>query len=331
MGTFKGPLLMQITKELIERYHQGRCHPNEKDAVEKWLESDEQEMSFPAHADLTAMEDKGWKRISARYEIPAQAIANKPLKLNNYPHIWQFAACFLLLVGLGTTYYLNHVASNSHQAALIYKTVRTLKGQKLQVKLSDGTLVWLNSESVLRFPESFKGNLRTLQFSGEAYFDVAKDPSKPFIIHTAKTKVKVLGTRFNLRALAAEKATSVVVEEGKVKFIGQPGKQETILTANRRGIFEVSPVPVMMAQGVSAGQYIAWKNNELLLDNLTIEEVAQTLERWYDVDIKINRADLAQERYTGDFKNPTLKQVLESMSFAVKFNYRQEKQTFIFY
>lgn len=322
---------MQMTKELIERYHQGRCHPNEKDAVEKWLESDEQEMSFPAHADLTAMEEKGWKKISSRYDIPAQPIVSKPLKLNNYPRIWQFAACFLLLVGLGTTYYLNHRESKGPQSALIYKTVRTLKGQKLQVKLSDGTLVWLNSESVLRFPESFKGNQRVLEFSGEAYFNVAKDPSKPFIIRTAKTKVQVLGTRFNLRALAAETTTSVVVEEGKVKFAAHPGQQEKILTANRRGIFETSSVPTMTTQEVSAGQYIAWKDNELLLDNLTIEEVAQTLERWYDVKIKISRPDLAHERYTGNFRNPTLKQVLESMSFAVKFNYRQEEQTFIFY
>lgn len=321
---------MQITKELIECYHQGRCDPNEKVAVEKWLESEELEMSFPANSDLSSMEDKGWRRISARYDISVQPAASKSFKLNNYRYIWQLAACFLLLVGIGITYYLNN-EGNSHQSALIYKTISTSKGQKLQVKLPDGTMVWLNSESVLRFPERFRGNLRKLEFSGEAYFDVAKDPSKPFIIHTSKTKVQVLGTRFNLRALATETATSVVVEEGKVKFIGQPGKQETILTANRRGIFEALSVPAMTVHEVSAGPYIAWKNNELLLDNLTIEEVAQTLERWYNVKIKISSADLAYERYTGNFKNPSLKQVLESMSFAVKFNYRQEEQTYIFY
>ena len=325
---------MQITKELIERYHQGRCNPEEQDAVEQWLESDDFEMSYPEAADLTALQDKGWKKLSSRYDIAfPQGTARGVSKWNNYRSVLQLAACFLLLVGIAATYYLNTKAPDSASSMLVYKTITTLKGQKLQVKLPDGTLVWLNSESILRFPESFKGKQRELEFSGEAYFDVARDPSKPFIIHTEKTKVQVLGTRFNVRALAIEKATSVVVEQGKVRFTGKSDQQESILTANRRGVFEHagSSASVMTSGTVHTEKYIAWKNNELRLDNLTIEEIAQTLERWYNVDIKISRAALSKERYTGNFHNPSLKQVLESMSFAVKFQYKQEAQTFTIY
>lgn len=322
---------MQITKELIERYHQGQCNPEEEDAVQQWLESDEAEMSYPAQLDLNALEEKGWKKIASRYDIAIPPIAGKSIKWNNYRLILQIAACFLLFVGLGSIYYFNKEQNIPQKTVLVYKTIKTTKGQKLQVKLPDGTLVWLNAESVLRFPESFKGNHRALEFSGEAYFDVAKDPSKPFIIQTAKTKVQVLGTRFNLRAFAKESSTSVVVEEGKVRFSEKSGQQQAILTANNMGVFEDSSSPIIKAQKVEVGKYIAWKNNELLLDNLTIEEIAQILERWYNVEIKVSTAELAKERYTGNFNNPSLKQVLESMSFAVKFDYRQEEQTFIFY
>lgn len=322
---------MQITKELIERYHQGQCNSKEQLAVEQWLESDDFEMSYPEDVELTALQEKGWKKISSRYDFSAPFATNKFFKLNNYRSMLQLAACFLLLVGIATIYYSDKEEHSSHKLTQIYKIIKTVKGQKLQVKLPDGTMVCLNSESILRFPESFTGSQRELEFSGEGYFDVAKDPSKPFIIHTQKTKVQVLGTKFNLRALKTETNTSVVVEEGKVRFIGKPGTQETILRANHRGVFDYSTTTTMNTQEVPVGKYIAWKNNELLLDNLTLEEAAQTLERWYNVKIKISSANLAKERYTGNFNNPTLKQVLESMSFAVKFNYKQDAQTFIIY
>ncbi|WP_316746643.1 FecR family protein [Pedobacter gandavensis] len=324
---------MQITKELIERYHQGQCNPEEQEAIAQWLESDEVEMSYPTQVNLTALQDKGWKKIAGRYNLAIPALASQSFKWNNYRRILQLAACFLVFVSIATLYALNREGLHHAKAVPAYKMVKAKKGQKLQVTLPDGTLVWLNSESVLRFPESFEGKQRELEFSGEGYFEVAKDPSKPFVIHTAKTNVQVLGTRFNLRALGSESSTSVVVAEGKVRFTGKRGGQPIILTANRRGVFEQSAPSARMMISLEAetGAYIAWKNNELLLDNLTIAEVAETLERWYNVKIKISNTALAKERYTGNFKNPTLNQVLESMSFAVKFNYRQDQQTFIFY
>ncbi|TCC97816.1 FecR family protein [Pedobacter hiemivivus] len=322
---------MQITKELIERYHQGQCSPDEQDIVQQWLESDEVEMSFPENIDLNAIEDKGWKKISSRYHIPEVQEQRRGFKFN-YRIILQLAACLMLV--LVTLFYLNtKLKSENPNRTLAYKEVKTLKGQKLSVSLPDGTIVWMNAESILRFPVSFKGNLRELEFSGEAYFNVAKDRSKPFVIHTAKTKVQVLGTRFNLRALVAETATSVVVEEGKVQFSGDSGKQHQILTANKRGVFEIgrSGVLSMKTEEVHAGKYTAWRNNELLFDNVTMQEVAQVLERWYNVKIAINRQALRKERYTGSFNNPALSVVLESMGFAVKFNYKQHGQTFILY
>ena len=324
---------MKITKENIERYHQGKCSPEEQRIVEQWLDSEELEMSFPENADINAIGDRGWKRISSRYHINVQPDPVLVPKLRSYRMIWQIAACMTLLLGAATFYYLNTDLKNSeNNAAIAYKEIRTLKGQKLSVTLPDGTIVWLNSESVLRFPENFKGHLRELKFSGEAYFSVTKDASKPFIISTEKTKVQVLGTKFNLRAMATETATTVVVEEGKIRFSGAGNQYQSILTANKRGVFETKgATPSMYTDEVYAPKYMAWKNGELLMDNLTIEETAEMLERWYNVKIKINRPELSGERYTGSFKNASLQKVMESMSFAVKFSFRQNGQTFILY
>lgn len=325
---------MKICKEIIERYHQGRCSLEEQRIVEQWLDAEEVEMSFPENKDINAIKDRGWKRISGRCHIPAQA---EPVaagfKSRNYRMLWQIAACMTLILGAATFYYLNTDSKNSQQnPALVYKEIKTLKGQKLSVSLSDGTIVWLNSGSVLRFPESFKGHSRELEFSGEAYFSVAKDASKPFIIRTEKTKIQVLGTKFNLRAMATETQTTVVVEEGKIRFSGAAHQQQLILTANKRGVFETKDVmPSMQTDEVYAGKYMAWKNGELVMDNLTMEQAAETLERWFNVKISINRQELRGERYTGSFKNPSLKAVLGSMGFAVKFSYQQKGQTFILY
>jgi transmembrane sensor len=332
MGNQGSPILMKINKENIERYHQGRCSLEEQRIVEQWLDSDEAEMSFPENSDLNAIGDRGWKRISGRYQIDAQPKPVAGFKLRNYRMIWQLAACIALLLGGATFYYLNTDWKNSQHSTFAYREIKTPKGQKLSVTLPDGTIVWLNSESVLRFPENFKGQLRELKFSGEAYFSVAKDASKPFIISTEKTKIQVLGTKFNLRAMGTETATTVVVEEGKIHFSGTSEQQQLILTANKRGVFETKgAIPSMQTDEVYALKYMAWKNGELLMDNLTIKEVAEMLERWYNVKIKINRLELGGERYTGSFKNPSLQKVLESMGFAVKFSYKQNGQTFILY
>ncbi|WP_316818467.1 FecR family protein [Pedobacter nyackensis] len=325
---------MQITKELIERYHLGQCSPEEQYNVEQWLESDEVEMSFPEKTDLAILQNKGWKRLSNRYQILIETMPARIVKLRNYRMIWQLAACAVFLLGLATFYYIHTIGRNNFPKnnTIVYKEIKTVKGQKLSVTLPDGTVAWLNSESVLRFPESFRGTFRKLEFSGEAYFSVAKDPSKPFIIHTANTKIQVLGTKFNLRALTAEKTTSVVVVEGKVQFSENSDKQGLILTANKRGVFEnVSSEAIMKAEDVYTSKYIAWKNNELLLDNVTLEEAVRILESWYNVNITISRPALLRERYTGNFSNPTLKQVLESIGFAVKFSYRQERNNYILY
>jgi transmembrane sensor len=330
---------MQINKELIQRYHLGQCSKEEEQIVEQWLESDDVEVSFPEHADLSAMEAKGWKKISSRYHFsdqytavnqhPPAAAVNPGLR--GYRMVWQLAACLALVVATVVFY----VTRNNpiEKGTIAYQQIRADKGQKLTVTLPDGTIVWLNSESSLKYPAKFGAGPRKVEFTGEAYFSVAKDHLHPFIITTARTRIQVLGTKFNVRAYAAEPATAVVVEEGRVSFAGISGKAQLLLTVNQRGIFAVhgKDSTTLVKDNVFAKKYLAWKNNELILDNQNMAQIRGTLERWYNVRINIRSGKLLQERYSGSFSDPSLKQVLESISFAVKCRYKQEGRVYTMY
>lgn len=328
---------MKVNKELIQRYHLKQCTPEEAHAVKEWLEFEETEESFPEEKDMDVLEERGWKKISTRYaflnERTVQPVRKSGRRIFSLRKVLQAAAC-ITLIFIGIHFY-RYTSSggfwkegHKEPAVLVYKEIKTLAGQKLQVKLPDGTMVWLNSESKLRFPVNFSGHSRLVSFAGEAYFKVAKNPLKSFIITTPATRVRVLGTRFNLRAYTGEESTSVVVEEGKVCFSVLHTKDQQLLTANQKGTFRANvqaSEPVLKMEQVYAARYLGWKNNQLILDDLPLNEIKTTLERWYGVKIQIKNSKLSRERYTGTFADPSLKQVLESISFALKCSYKTEK------
>jgi len=329
---------MEINKDIIQRYHLGLCNSNEIAAIEAWLESDQVNMTFLEGKELQQLEDTGWEHLGAHLELKQSHIVEVPnskLKIRRFRLDWQVAAGIAFLLGIGAMYFLYYsgVQNNLNiqtSAQLIYKEIHTKRGEKLRVNLPDGTQVWMNSESTLRFPQQFAKNQRSVSFRGEAYFMVAKNPKKPFMITSKRTRIQVLGTRFNLRDYASEKLSWVVVEEGKVRFSGIAATENLILTANQKGIYEPDAKPVLSSQLVyNTAKYMDWKDNKLVLDNLTLLEICPILERWYGVKLFIADKKLVNKRYTGSFENPGLKQVIESISFALKSKYHQQDNTWI--
>ncbi|WP_293889532.1 MULTISPECIES: FecR family protein [unclassified Sphingobacterium] len=167
------------------------------------------------------------------------------------------------------------------QGALGQNTLSTTKGQTYRIKLPDGTQVWLNAASSLRYPVRFsKGGNRTVVLTGEAYFEVAKDSKHPFIVKTANQEVKVLGTHFNLSSYA-EESTQTTLLEGRVQVSSRsesvllvPGEQSN-LSANG----------VLKSRQVDTAPIIAWTNNEFMFDGDDIECVMRKIARWYNVDV----------------------------------------------
>lgn len=326
---------MEINKELIERYHLGLCNPQEIESVKAWLESDQVDMTFPEEEGFEEMVNSGWEKLRERYDLPIQPAmlhVDDP-KIRRLGLNWQLVASVAILLGLSIGYLLFYSDGRSQQhfnTQLTYKKIQTKKGQKLQVTLPDGTQVWMNSESILRFPSEFRESQRKISFTGEGYFSVAKNPKKPFIITSKRIRIQVLGTRFNFRDYPLELLSSVIVEEGKVRFSALNSPGNLVLTANQKGTFTENSDQALKNQVVyNTGKYINWKDNKLVLDDMTLAEIGSVLERWYGVTLIIKDSKLSRSRYSGSFSNPSLKQVLESICFALKCNFQQQENIWI--
>jgi Fe2+-dicitrate sensor, membrane component len=163
----------------------------------------------------------------------------------------------------------------------IFNTISTPRGGQYQVILADGTHVWLNAASSLKFPASFKGKTRLVELTGEAYFEVAKNKRMPFIVHTQNQEVEVLGTHFNISSYDDEKVTKTTLLEGSVKVIAQgnqkvikPGEQAQI----NRNVTAIKILPVSIEEA------IAWKNGYFVFNDEKLESIMHRVSRWYDID-----------------------------------------------
>ncbi|EDM36272.1 putative anti-sigma factor [Pedobacter sp. BAL39] len=171
------------------------------------------------------------------------------------------------------------VQEHDGRAKAGYNTIETPKGGQFRVRLPDGTEVWLNSQSSLRYPTSFESlDERRVEFAGEGYFEVAKDQAHPFIVKSNGQTVKVLGTHFNINNYADEQATKTTLLEGSVQLNGQtilkPGEQATLPASGKISISQID-----------VDEAVAWKNGRFNFADENIESIMRKLERWYNVEV----------------------------------------------
>jgi ferric-dicitrate binding protein FerR (iron transport regulator) len=315
---------MEITPALLKKYNEGLCSPVEKQAVDAWLDGQEEHMEddFPLPDRVAAIGQQIWLEIDPAGKL--QPSGREVVRLRRLRTWMAAAAAVLIIVAASMAFYSNQatVYSAAKPAAIAWKTITTGRGQKQQLVLPDGTQVELNNESTIRYPEQFTERTRTIHLTGEAWLQVAKDAGHPFIIHTPVTVLTVLGTAFDLRAYAGEAQTLVTVTEGKVAFAGQAQQQQVVLTAGQQGRYLHSGS--MQQQNVYAASYLAWRDNRLVLADQTLPDIAATLQRWYNVEITITNHDLRREHFTGEFGNVPLEQVLKEIAFVIKCHYKIE-------
>lgn len=189
---------------------------------------------------------------------------------------------------------LNHQLVDKENNA--FNTIETPNGGQYQIVLPDGTKVWLNAASSLKYPEVFVGNERSVQLTGEAYFEVAKNKTKPFHVRSKNQDVEVLGTHFNINSYMDDKTIKTTLLEGSIKISNQksnktlkPGEQAVT------GIAENAFIHV--SNDVDLDDEVAWKNGLFRFNDLELRDVLIQLERWYDV--KIDYSSLPNKRYNG--------------------------------
>jgi len=178
---------------------------------------------------------------------------------------------------------LSYDPTNKNSREIVYNTISTPKGGQYQLELPDGSKVWLNATSSIHFPTSFTGTTRRIEITGEAYFEIAKNPNMPFIVTVNNSEVQVLGTHFNINAYNDEDNVKTTLLEGSVRFVNddninilKPGQQAQL---TKDGMTKV-------VSNVDVDEVVAWKNGMFDFENAGIETVMRQLSRWYDVEIE---------------------------------------------
>ena len=174
-------------------------------------------------------------------------------------------------------------------------SIMTPRGGAYQLRLEDGTAVWLNSASSITYPVAFSGHERRVKISGEAYFEVAKNAKKPFIVEANGTEVKVLGTHFNVSAYEDDEAVKTTLVEGAVRVgkngqfaLLKPDQQATVLHGTSR----------IHVKDIDAMEALAWKNGVFLFNNENIKVVMKVISRWYDIDV-VYKGDVTNKTFGG--------------------------------
>lgn len=247
-------------------------------------------------------------------------------------------ACFFYWLQPPASAKMNALAEKSPPSEII-----TRQGSRTRVQLPDGTHVWLNAGSKLTYDKEFNSSRREVTLTGEGYFDVVRNEKKPFIIHTEKMDVKVLGTRFNVKSYPNDKATEAALIHGSIevslkdrpleKIILKPN--EKIVVANRDTFLSVSNGP--RSQKASLEPLVAikhltyqkedssiietsWLDNKLVFEDESFKDLALKMERWYGVSIIFKDEKTAAMRFTGAFESETIEDAMRALKITATVN-----------
>lgn len=212
-----------------------------------------------------------------------------------------------------------NIAGAYEDSELITRSTPT--GRMFRMNLEDGSFIHMNAVSRITYPQQFGEKKREVEISGEAYFDVERDETRPFKIKVKDYRVQVLGTSFNVQAYEDEDDFSVIVESGSVKVvIDQTGKNSATLRKNQKLIYNPK-TKVFKILEVESARELNWRKGILHFDATPMNKVEKMLERWYGIDLVISNSEIYKKTLTGLHHNENLESVLEALAYATGTKY----------
>lgn len=252
---------------------------------------------------------RSWQKITRYFN-------NKKVKL--YLNIAKYAAIIVLAFGVGTLFHINWKPVPEVQP--VFTEVFVPLGQMSELTLSDGTHVWLNSGTTLRYASNFGEDVRKVELSGEAFFKVTKD-EVPFRVQIKNNEVEVLGTTFAAEAYPDEDFSQVTLVEGSVQLNDAKGRTLKQLSPNQQTILPDDPRKTIKTAEVNTTFYESWINGEIKFDDERLADVARRMERWYNVEIRFASEKEQNIRFTGTvLKNKPVDQSIKAISALLNVN-----------
>jgi transmembrane sensor len=329
--------------ELLSRFLNGQCSPEELDTIKRWIEENE------VDPELEALIESQWEKLNSSGEVTQShhnllakiharvGKSEKPKQVTTDDFndsadsgrqgsfYLKIAASVILCacsVWFAFDYFTKRSVATIAEASVI--THKTAVGEKLTVVLPDSTIVILNSSSSLEYQSSFAGETRSVTVSGEAFFDVTHDASRPFIVTTGEIQTTVLGTKFNVTNKKG--VVHVALAQGKVRLTSQNSRASVMLVPgqmgssdNANGKFEVKDINI--------DELIAWKEAMVTLKSTSLKEVLADLEKWYGVTITVDKSIDQQKKLSGKFNNENLNNILSGLSFSLGFQFAISSDT----
>lgn len=190
-----------------------------------------------------------------------------------------------------------HLQNNSASSKISFNTIETPRGGQYQLILSDGTKIWLNANSSMKYPISFSKTERLVELKGEGYFEVAKNKKAPFKIISNNQVIEVLGTHFNVNSYPDEPHTKTTLIEGAVKVSGRSSQVYVLLKPGEQSSFHTNKFEVKRVDTESA---VAWKNGYFTFDKSTLESIMRQVSRWYDVEVNYQDNTVKEQVFSGN-------------------------------
>jgi transmembrane sensor len=285
-----------------------------KDYLEIWRNSNR--MAMPSAIDLPK------SLVTTRKQAGIET-----RKIKWLPVFAQIAAVLVLALLISSLYNMFYVTRPQNRIeSLVYQKVKASYGSQSRVELADGTVVYLNSGSTLRFPNSFDGmKTRNVELLGEGNFSVAKNSAQPFIVDVHNMKIKVLGTAFNVEAYPGNSDITIALIEGSIQLQQNSDKGIVDLMEmkpNMVALYKHSENKLYWKREPDLNKYTAWTDGKIVFSNDPINIVIQKLENWYNVDIELIDKRLEKYRFTGTFIDEPLEQVLGILNRTSKMEYK---------
>lgn len=212
------------------------------------------------------------------------------------------------------------------------KVLATEKGQRAIVRLADGTEVKLNVDSRLTLDKGFGQDRREVHLEGQAYFEVAPDAGRPFVVHSKEATVEVRGTTFDVEAYPDEEETKVAVVEGEVALRSERSAPQDTVLLKTRYLGTVSDQYVQaVREGVDLSRQLAWTRGELVFTDAPFQDVVRKLKRWYDLHIEVQVPPEEVDRLNATFGNESLREVIKAVAAGLDLGYEQNGNTVLFY
>lgn len=318
-------------------------HPEQQELIETARQECLLLFNVLAESDLATESMRLRRRIEV--EEPARVVTMEPVTVDSSGYNkwfrlrWAGVAAAVLLLAFAGFQFFFHSADSSN------KTYTTVLGEKKLVHLSDGTVVRLNAGSELKTDNQYGVSNRSVYLRGEAFFEVKRDKSKPFIVFTHAMQIKALGTSFDVRAYDNEAITETSLITGLVEVMLKENNNQVVLlhpnhkiawrnmggdvlisrtdTTSRREpeVKEERQPEKLLVTDRGEIKEIAWKENRLVFENDSFSDIAVLLQRWFDVKIEFEDIDIASYRFTGDFEKEDLRTILTFLKESKDFNF----------